>query len=240
MKACLVRNMLPSSIPNKKLPPPYVSYRTFWNFLDGLQQTIPARIDRSYWGDRFSGSNGSQLVAALRFLDLTDINGFPTAKLKQLVSNKGNERTEVLKRIVREAYAFLAEDAPDPQTATYAQLEEAFHDHFQLAADVARKCIKFYICLATAGGVRLSPFITGKTRTRSLSNDAKRTNRKVLDKKSRTVIPQQQSISPDTSTMDKLLLDKFPALDPGWPDDLKNKWFTAFNELLKRAGSNQI
>ena len=137
--------MLSSSNPNKRLPPPYVSYRTFWNFIEGLQQTIPARIDRSYWGNRFSGSNGSQLVAALRFLDLTDTNGFPTAKLKQLGVSKSGERAEVLKKIVREAYAFLAEEAPDPQTATYAQLEEAFHDHFQLAGDVARKCIKFYI-----------------------------------------------------------------------------------------------
>jgi hypothetical protein len=73
--------MLSSS--SKKLSPPYVSYRTFLNFVEGLQQTMPARIDRSYWGDRFSGSTGTQLVSALRFLDLIDVNGFPTLKLRQ-------------------------------------------------------------------------------------------------------------------------------------------------------------
>jgi hypothetical protein len=229
--------MLSSFVPGKKIPPPYVSYRTFLNFLDGMEQTIPARIDRSYWGSRFSGSNGSQLTAALRFLDLIDTNGFPTMKLKQLVVNKGSEKTEILKRIVRESYAFLAQDAPDPQTATYAQLEEAFHDHFQLASDVARKCIKFYISLASAGGVKLSPFITGKTRSGAAVSSPKRANRKFPDKKYRTENPQCPKNNPDVYLMDKLLIDKFPNLDPGWPDDLKSQWFSAFNELLKRAGN---
>jgi len=34
----------------KKSLPPYVSYRTFRNFIDGLQTGMPSRIDRSYWG----------------------------------------------------------------------------------------------------------------------------------------------------------------------------------------------
>jgi hypothetical protein len=55
---------------SKKHLPPYVSYRTFRNFLERLQQHIPSRIDRSYWGDFLSGSNGIQLMAALRFLKL--------------------------------------------------------------------------------------------------------------------------------------------------------------------------
>jgi len=158
--------MLSASSQGKKLPPPYISFRTFWNFLDGLQQAMPARIDRSYWGDRLSGSNGTQLVAALSSWTLR-CQRFSHVKLRQLTGSRGNERVEAVKTIVREAYRFLAEDAPDPQTATYAQLEEAFHDHFQLASDVARKCIKFYICLASAGGVKLSPFILDKTRTGS-------------------------------------------------------------------------
>jgi hypothetical protein len=37
--------------------------------------------------------------------------------------------------------------------------------------------------------------------------------------------------------MDKLLLDKFPTFDPSWPDELKNKWFSAFDELLRRTGN---
>ena len=151
-------SMISASSSQKKIPPPYVSYRTFWNFLEGLQQTIPARIDRSYWGERFSGSSGSQLMAALRFLDLTDVKGFPTLKLRQLVGTRGNERGEIIKKVVRESYDFLNQDALDPQTATYAQLEEAFRDHFQLATDVLRKAIKFYVsplsAIISANGFR--------------------------------------------------------------------------------------
>ena len=63
---------------NRKRLPPYISYRTFRNFLEGLQQGIPARIDRSYWGDRFSGSTGTQLLSGLRFLGLIDAGSTPT------------------------------------------------------------------------------------------------------------------------------------------------------------------
>jgi len=231
-------NALPDSSLRKKLPPPYVSFRTFWNFLEGLQQTMPARIDRSYWGSRLSGTNGGQIVAALRFLDLTDGSGFPTAKLRQLAGSRGSERADVIKKIVREAYGFLAHDAPDPQTATYAQLEEAFRDHFQLAGEVVRKCIKFYISLATAGDIKLSPFVISKTRNARAGNASKKTGRKTVDKKSGTEMPQEQPVNSSGNGMDKLLLDKFPSLDPNWPDDLKNKWFSAFHELLKRTGSN--
>ena len=65
----------------QKRLPPYVSYRTFQAFVDGLQQVIPARIDRSYWGERSSGSTGTQLMSALRFLGLIDVNDTPTNRL---------------------------------------------------------------------------------------------------------------------------------------------------------------
>jgi hypothetical protein len=147
--------MLSSS--SKKLSPPYVSYRTFLNFLEGLQQTMPARIDRSYWGDRFSGSTGTQLVSALRFLDLIDVNGFPTVKLRQLVSNRGSQRVEILKQITHESYSFFFLSQVDPQTATYSQLEEIFHDNYQIASDVARKCIKFRPSSLKRPEIRIPP-----------------------------------------------------------------------------------
>ena len=226
--------MLPSS--SKKLLPPYVSYRTFLNFLEGLQQTIPARIDRSFWGERFSGSTGTQLVSALRFLDMIDANGFPTAKLRNLVASKGSQRTEILKQITRESYGFFFLSQTDPQTATYAQLEESFHDNYQIASDVARKCIKFFIGLAGDGGLRLSPFVTKKTRnTRSVT--ASKKPAKILDKKDKTEIPQQSEQIPNGISLDKLLVDKFPGFDPSWPDEVKLKWFAAFDELLKRTGA---
>lgn len=221
---------------SKKLLPPYVSYRTFLNFIEGLQQTMPARIDRSYWGDRFSGSTGTQLVSALRFLDLVDVSGFPTVKLRQLVGSKGSQRTELLKQITHESYSFFFMSQVDPQAATYSQLEEAFHDNYQIASDVARKCIKFFIELASDSGMKLSPFVTKKNRTARPVTALKKPS-KVQDKNTGTEIPQQPGLIPNGISLDKLLIDKFPGFDPSWPDDVKLKWFSAFDELLKRTGS---
>ena len=121
----------------RKRLPPYISYRTFRNFLDELQQGVPSRIDRSYWGERMSGSTGTQLVAALRFLGLIDGSAAPTDRLRKLAVLKGTSKAEQLKQITNESFGFLA-GTVDPQTATYAQLEEAFHHAFQLTGDVSR------------------------------------------------------------------------------------------------------
>jgi len=52
----------------RKRLPPYISYRTFRNFVDSLQVGgIPARVDRSYWGDRLSGTTGTQLMSRYAF-----------------------------------------------------------------------------------------------------------------------------------------------------------------------------
>ena len=91
----------------RKHLPPYVSYRTFLNFVDRLRQGIPARIDRSYWGDKLSGTTGTQIMAALAFLRLVDDDGVPTSHLKQLVSARGAQRMELLKQMTSETYGFF-------------------------------------------------------------------------------------------------------------------------------------
>ena len=149
----------------RKSLPPYVSYRTFRNFIDALQLGIPSRIDRSYWGERYSGSSGTQLMTALRFLGLIDSNGMPTTRLRQLVSAKGIQRSDILKQIAYNAYDFISAKLLDPQLATYAQLEEAFYNTYQVTGDVGRKCIKFFISLEGDAGIALSPFILKRSRT---------------------------------------------------------------------------
>ena len=216
--------------------PPYISYRTLRNFLEELQQGIPARIDRSYWGERLSGSTGTQLMAALRFLGLIDTNSMPTMRLKSLVYAKGNQRIDLLTEMTTEAFSFLS-DSVDPQTATYAQLEEAFHRTFQLTGDVSRKCVKFYVNIATESGVSLSSFITKRIRlARSNTSTKTNTKRKNTGIIPNIKIPQDSDVLPDSTPWNKLLLTKFPVFDPTWTDEIKLNWFTAFAELL-RMGS---
>jgi hypothetical protein len=215
--------------------PPYVSYRTFRNFLDKLQQKMPSRIDRSYWGDFLSGSNGTQLLAALRFLNLVDQNGKPADQLKKLAAARGEGRSEVLRQIMSGAYAFVPLGNVDLESATYSQVEEAFHNSFQLTEDVSRKCVKFYISLAGDAGVGVSPFVAQHTRA---ARGGQRTKSAREARAARTnhdrAVPQSPASTAQLS-WNNLLLAKFPSFDPAWSDGIKGQWFAAFDELLKRG-----
>lgn len=224
----------------KKRLPPYVSYRTFRNFLDGLQVGgMPARIDRSYWGDRFSGTTGTQLISALRFLNMVDASGLPTNRLKMLVAARGPQRNELLRQVTFEAFAPLMKAGLDPQNATYSQLEEIFHDNFNLSGDVSRKCIKFFIMLAGDAGVHLSSFITKRLKSPRTGTNAKNTKKTPARTKQNEVVPNGlEEVPNQVLSWEQLVLSKFPTFDPAWSDELKLKWFESYEELLKRGSHN--
>ena len=221
---------------NKRRSPPYVSYRSFLTLLEELQRGLPARLDRSYWGDKFSGSTGTQLMSALRFLNLIDSNGVPTSQLRELVRSRGTEKNEILKKVSYEAFTFLASNSIDTETATYAQIEEAFYEIYQVDKDVARKCIKFFTELANDAGIRLSPFITKKSKSsRAVTVTEKVPKRNGGRSSKNALVPNKPELMPRQMSWKELLLSKFPSFDPTWPADVQIKWFEAFDELLKRG-----
>jgi len=220
----------------KKRSPPYVSYRSFLTLVEELQRGIPARIDRSYWGDKFSGSTGTQLMSALRFLNLIDSNGVPTPQLHELVASRGATRALVLKKISQESFSFLMSNSFESGKATYAQLEEVFKDLYQVDRDVARKCIKFFTELSGEAGIPLSPFITKKSKISRPVSITEKIPKKAGGKNIQNVlVPQIQDLVPRTQSWKELLLSKFPSFDPTWPNEVQIKWFEAFDELLKRG-----
>lgn len=220
----------------RKHLPPYVSYRTFYNFIERLQQRMPSRIDRSYWGELLSGSNGTQLMAALRFLYLIDINGKPMEILKRLVEVRGEQRTKILHDVCDDAYGFVLKSSLDLESATYSQLVEAFHNTFQLTDDVSRKCVKFFIAMANDAGLKISPFITKRTRSTRTNTGTKASTRKMEFRTNRNlIVPQEKDEIPNTNSWHGMLLSKFPNFDPSWPDEIKMKWFSAFDEMLKKG-----
>jgi hypothetical protein len=221
----------------RKRLPPYVSYRTFSNFINGLQQNMPSRIDRSYWGDILSGSTGTQLMAALRFLGLIDGNSRPTQVLKSLAVARAEQKTGVLRQITSESYGFILQSSVlEPNSATYSQLEEAFKGTFQLADDVSRKCMKFFIALAVDAGIALSPFILKRSRSTYASSGTKAAVKKIGIRTKRNLeVPTIMEEIPNRTSWNKMLLEKFPSFDPSWSEEIKLKWFAAFDELLKRS-----
>jgi hypothetical protein len=221
---------------NKKRSPPYVSYRSFLTLLEELQRGLPARIDRSYWGDKFSGSTGTQLMSALRFLNLIDTNGMPTGQLKELVSARGVIKSDMLRKISQESFTFLISDSFESEKATYAQLEEVFNDVYQVDRDVARKCIKFFTELANDAGLPLSPFITKKSKSSRVTPVVDKVPKRIGTRTNQNIqVPQNVELVPHPSSWKELLLTKFPSFDPTWPNEVQIKWFEAFDELLKRG-----
>jgi hypothetical protein len=221
---------------NKKRSPPYVSYRSFLTLLEELQRGIPARIDRSYWGDKFSGSTGTQLMSALRFLNFVDPSGVPTNQLKELVGARGALKSGILKKTCQESFTFLLSNSFEPENATYAQLEEVFKELYQVDRDVARKCIKFFTEIAGEAGITLSPFITKKSKTSRPTIIPEKLPKKTgIRTNQNVIVPQTPEIIPHSMSWKELLLTKFPNFDPTWPADVQLKWFEAFDELLKRG-----
>lgn len=218
---------------SKRSIPPYVSYRSFWNFIDRLHEAIPARIDRSYWGDKFSGSTGSQLMSALRYLGLVDEEGIPTSLLRSLVAARDFQRDEIMAQIARNSYGFFFNGPVDYKTATYAQFEDLLNSSYRVNSDVARKCIKFFIDLATDARIPLSPFVIKKTRKQRTAPGTRKTRTKAVNPVE-TRAADVDNVMPNGITVDKLLISKFPSFDPSWSDELKLKWFEAFDELIRR------
>ncbi len=221
---------------NRKRSPPYVSYRSFLTLLEELKRGIPSRLDRSYWGDKFSGSTGTQLMSALRFLNIVDTAGSPTGQLKELVNARGPARAELLKKISYESFLFLKSDSFEPEKATYSQLEEVFNDQYQVDRDVARKCIKFFTELAGDAGIPLSPFITKKSKSSRMTATTEKIPKKSGTRTNQNLkIPTPAEAVPRQLSWKELVLGKFPSFDPNWPTDVQIKWFEAFDELLKRG-----
>jgi hypothetical protein len=147
----------------RKKFPPYVTYKTFEHFLRRLEHQLPVRIDRSYWGEMFSGSTGIHLMLALRFLNLIDSNARPMPRLKILASGIiGEHRAVMLRQVAEEAYPFLFRGILDLQNASYADLEHVFQNTYHMKISVCRKCIKFFIEFSKDAGIPLAPQITKK------------------------------------------------------------------------------
>jgi hypothetical protein len=231
--------MTPDVAPKSAIPP-YVPYRTFKNFIDSLKVGMPGRIDRSILGS-MSGALQSQLTASLRYLGLISDKGLPTESLTKYVTSEGIERQRTLREIVSRGYSFLlANQTMDLTRATTRQIEEEFV-RIGAGGQTVRKCIAFFMAICKEAEIPLSPHLkpfqgssarTVRTRRASPINSANGGG----DYETAEV-PQ-----PDEGNMSwaQLLLSKFPSFDPSWPDDVKAKWFDAFDKLMKHGQKAQM
>jgi hypothetical protein len=151
--------------------PPYLPWKTFENYIDGLKafgDHMPNVIDRDSMRN-LSGAIQSWLLSGLRSLNMIDENGSPRPRLKQIVQATPDERKALYKQVIDAEYKFL--EGINLQGATPKQIESAF-ETTGASGDTVRKCIVFFVGMAKAADIRLSPLITKVRRRPAKANGA--------------------------------------------------------------------
>lgn len=141
---------------------PYVSWKTFVNYLQSLQQSIPNRIDTSGMLT-LSGSNRNLIMATLKFFGLIDESGKPQqAVLEPLVNSYTtatmSEFQKLLRQLLEKHYPPLFVQGFDLKTATPAHFGEEF-GKLEISGDTRRKAETFFLEAAKAAGVPISSTI---------------------------------------------------------------------------------
>ncbi len=221
-----------------KLLPPYVTFISLMNFVDGLKRGIPGQIDRSLM-KTMSGSMQTQMMSALKYLHLVDAQGVVQDILTRLVNSEGAERTQVLCELLTSSYPFLF-GSFDLSKATSSQFRQKFTE-VGASGDSVRKCIAFFLSAAKEANIEVSPYIAETVRqtseTKPRKPAAKPAARSQQSSSKSTADPAQSPPANNPVSWQQMLLAKFPSFDPAWPDEVKKEWFTAFHQMMKMGGS---
>ena len=184
---------------------------------------MPYRIDRSVWVNRFSGSNGTQLMTAIKFFQLIDIDGIPNHDFDNLVSRDFETQKKTLRNLLFRYYELVFE--LDLTRATKAQLREKFRT-FDTKEGVIVKCESFFIQAARFSNIELSPHILARRHSKNLlgSGEKKKPNNPAVSHGNNF----ENTIN---NNIIKVILDKYRDFDPSWSPDVQKSWIESMTKL---------
>jgi hypothetical protein len=197
----------------KRPAPPYVAYPTFKTMIAGFgEHVIPNRIDRSVLGN-FSGIVGSQLLTALRFLDLIDDERHPRPSLEALVADANTDAWPVaLSKILRQAYEPIFD--LDLKSASPSQFTERFRQAYPVEGTTLRKCLTFFLAAVADSQIAVSPYIMKNKKPRSAPARKRPARAGEIHRASggvgqeAAIIPTARPVAPGKS-MSEMLLEHF-------------------------------
>ncbi len=135
------------------MPPPYVSFSTFRTLREWLgDEGVPLRFDRSFWESKFSGSTGTQLVAALRFLGLLDREQ-PQQGMERMAEATTAEWRFLLAELLHDSYTAVPFD--ELPRATPAMVRGWFRA-YPVDGHTLRKAISFFVSAAKEADLPMS------------------------------------------------------------------------------------
>ena len=172
------------------MPPPYVSFTTFRTLRDWLgEEGVPLRFDRSFWGRKFSGSSGTQLVAALRFLDLLH-QDVPRPNMERFTEADTQEWPNFLGSLLVNSYTAIPfEELP---RATPSMVRQWFRA-YPIDGHTLRKAVSFFVSASKEAQI-------------PMSNAVSKMSKGWTSRQSGPTLPDRQDsiISPTTSKQQRL------------------------------------
>lgn len=219
----------------EKAVPPYVAYRTFRNFLDGLRRhAMPSRIDRTLMTSMSYGSQAA-LLAALKYLGLIKADGVPTAQLQSLVGASGDKaKAMALYNVIRASYPYLFANSFDLSRATPGELEERLRSGASIKGSTVKKVVSFFLGAAKDANITLSPHMAA-VKAGPPAGVPRRKGNGRKGRRRKESIETRVEQPPVSGDLVSQLLAKFPTFDPDWPDGIKSKWFEGFEKLMGKA-----
>lgn len=213
------------------LPPPSIPFRSFKVALSTLKErgAIPDQLDRSVWTNKLFGTNLHDTIEAYRFLGLIDQASEPTPAFASLIDAlDGDSWSAELRRVLERSYQPLL--ACSISALTAGGLLRTFRTIYRTPGETTRKCCNFFVHAAREAALDIGPFLLTNSRSQWINGQR-------LDRREAATSPTGSSgLSVDQANAESLksLIDKFPAYDSGWSDDVKRLWLGTFNELLRR------
>lgn len=185
--------------------PPYLTYSAWLRLLQALESYLPPRIDKSYFSDlKFSNSARLTARGTLLFLGLITVKEEPTDKLKQLLQASGDERKNVLRAVIEQSYRPVLRDLELERT-TLGQLSDRFEES-GAKRDIGRKCVSFFLALASDAGIPLSPPLAAKLRIggRVRATGAHRPLKRAEERAAKTLAAGASAVEKEVPSYDEL------------------------------------
>ena len=143
---------------NKKLPVPYVPWKTFISVLESFTKFLPGHVHKSMWPS-YSGATQSQVMLALRFLNLIEEDHAPSELLRRIAEADKAQWPTLMQEVLKKSYVALMQC--DLTKATPGSFDAEIRK-FGQEGDTHRKAASFFLQAAKYANVPLSPLLAQK------------------------------------------------------------------------------
>ncbi|MFC1979062.1 DUF5343 domain-containing protein [Chloroflexota bacterium] len=148
----------------KSAPPPYGPTEGMLQGIELMHRLSPAKVDAKLLKNNgVAPNNEYKVVGALKYLNIIDEDGKPTAK-SRLLKTRGPSYVLALQDIVKTAYKDIF-DQLDMRNTTKDQIHNYFVTDLGMGIEMAAKASRFFISLCQQADLAINPELTTSRET---------------------------------------------------------------------------